>query len=367
MNYNAPGPAAGTGTTTPVLVVDAQLWMGGRAFEGIKFPAPVPGPGEALARIDLATVCGSDVHTVSGRRPGPHPSILGHEAVGRIAALGAGGLKDFTGRELAIGDRIVWSVTVSCGACDRCVAGMTAKCRKLMKTGHEPYAGTWALSGSYASHILLPQGAALVRVPPSISDAAAAPAACAAATVMAALEAAGPLERKRVLISGAGMLGIVACAVARSRGAAAVEVRDVNADRLAQASAFGATAAVLVGDADAARTFEVAVELSGAQPGVTTALAALDVGGRLVLAGSVSPGPAIAVDPERMVRSLLTISGVHNYEARHLQEAVDFLAMTRDIYPWDGLIEAPRPLPELSRLVQQPAGRYLRRSVAPNS
>lgn len=168
-------------TQTRPLTISAQVWTGAQEFQALELPPPELGPGEALANIDLATVCGSDMHTVSGRRPGPFPAILGHEAVGRIAATGAGSVRDYLGRELAVGDRVVWSVTVYCGHCDRCKAGMSAKCRTLLKTGHEPLNSGWALSGGYASHIHLLRGITLVSVPDELSDLAVAPSAYAAA------------------------------------------------------------------------------------------------------------------------------------------------------------------------------------------
>ncbi|WP_248760376.1 zinc-binding dehydrogenase [Pseudarthrobacter sp. SSS035] len=352
-------------THTRPLTVSAQVWTGGQDFEPQDLPAPELAPSEALARIDLATVCGSDMHTVSGRRPGPFPGILGHEAVGTIVATGPGGVRDHRGRELTLGDRVVWSVTVACGECDRCASGMTAKCRTLLKTGHEPLDGAWGLSGGYASHIHLPRGITLVSVPDGISDLAAAPSACATATVIAVLEAAGTPKGRRVLVSGAGMLGIVACAVASSRGAASVEVRDLNPERLELARKFGATRTTTTGEYLGSGAYDVAVELSGAQSAVASALAALDTGGRLVLAGSVSPGPAVAMDPERMVRSLLTVTGVHNYEPIHLQQAMDFLDETRNTHDWDSLVEEPRPLSELGSLMKPSRGGRLRTSVTP--
>lgn len=351
-------------TQTRRLTLAAQVWTGGQHFESRTLDMPELGPGEAMATIDLATVCGSDIHTVSGRRSGSFPSILGHEAVGTITATGPGGARDHSGRELGPGDRVIWSVTVSCGQCDRCTAGRSAKCRLLLKTGHEPLAGPWGISGGYASHIHLPRGITLVSVPEATADAVAAPAACATATVMAVLEAAGDLAGQRVLVSGAGMLGIVACAVARHRGAASVEVSDLNPERLELAREFGATATRVAGGPAVAGSFDVAVELSGAQPAVVAALGSLDIGGRLVLAGSVSPGPAVPVDPEYLVRSLLSITGVHNYEPRHLQQAMEFLAETNETHDWASLVADPRPLSELASLMAPPTGRILRNSIA---
>lgn len=346
--------------------VRAQVWLGGDRFELQEFERAEPGPGEALVAIDLATVCGSDVHTVTGRRPGAHPSILGHEAVGRVVATHAQAPAYVDGRVVAVGDRLVWGVTAACGTCDRCTAGRTAKCRSLLKTGHEPLTGPWALSGGYASHILLRSGLALVPVPEAVPDGPAATAACALATVMACLDpvAAGQLSGRRVLVVAAGMLGLCACAVAAQAGAH-VAVLDPVPERVEQAFRFGAQDA-WPGSESTDETVDVAVELSGHPDGVASALDALDVGGRAVLAGSVTPTAPQTFDPERIVRRHLTVTGVHNYEPRHLQQAVAFLAGPGSRYPWGDLIAAPTPLEALPDNLHA-TGTVLRRSVTPGA
>ena len=172
--------------------IRAQVWTAGAGFSDVAF-APEDAGGWPLVAIDLASVCGSDAHTVLGRRASPSPSILGHEAVGRVVALGDAPRRDVAGRPLAVGDRVVWSVTASCGACDRCAAGLTAKCRHVLKVGHEATTSGWPLSGGYATHLALHPGLAVVRVPDGVADGPAAMASCALATVMACLEAAGDL------------------------------------------------------------------------------------------------------------------------------------------------------------------------------
>ena len=331
-------------------LTQAAVWTGS-GIEMWNIEIPTLEPGDLLVRVDLATVCGSDLHTVSGRRHGACPSVLGHEAVGRVVAVG-----DATSIA-AVGDRIVWSVTVSCGRCDRCISGFTAKCSAVRKVGHESAESAWVLSGSYARHIVLPHGTATARVPDTMSDAVAAPAACATATVMAALDAAGALESKRVLIVGAGMLGITAAAAAGERGAS-VSVLDRDPERQRQSRAFGA------GEDDGAQT-DVAIDFSGSSSAVQAALERLDVGGRLVLAGSVAPGAAITVDPQAVVRNWLTITGIHNYEPRHLHQAVAFLRETGEKYPWKSLVEAPVPLAELASVLRPTPAGILRSSVAP--
>lgn len=327
----------------------AAVWSG----DGVRVcevALPEPGPGELLVRVRLATVCGSDLHTVSGRRPAPAPSILGHEAVGHVVAAGLGA-------EQEIGDRIVWSVTAACGRCARCRRGFTAKCEQVRKVGHEAFTGDWPLSGGYAEHILLPAGVTTVVVPDTVPDAVAAPAGCATATVMAVLEAAGEVAGRRVLICGAGMLGVTAAAACAERGAQ-VMISDPHPQRRALAARFGA-------EPDTGGPSDIALDFSGSATAVAGALSRLDLGGTLVLAGSVTPGPTVALDPESVVRGWLTITGVHNYEPRHLVRAVEFLTRTRHTMPWTDLVAAPVALDAIGTVLEPTPREVLRASVTP--
>lgn len=323
------------------------VWTG-TGIEIRDVPIPALGHRELLVRVDLATVCGSDLHTLSGRRSGPVPSVLGHEGVGQIVAAGPHAVA-------AVGERIVWSVTCACHDCDRCRAGRTAKCRSVTKVGHEPFTGPWPLSGTYSRYIVLPAGATIVPVPDALPDVVAAPASCATATAAAAIGVAGDLAGRRVVVCGAGMLGIAAVAMCAEAGAD-VSIVDVAPERAARAERFGAVA-------DDSGPVDVALDFSGSAEAIASLVPRLDVGGHLVLAGSVAPGPAVAVDPEAIVRGWLTISGVHNYEPAHLHAAMAFLTRTVAVYPWDELVEDPVPLEALAQVARP--GPALRAAVRP--
>lgn len=332
--------------TTTAATARYARWDGtGEPFRLVDTALPErPGPGEVLVRVDLATVCGSDLHTTRGHRSSPVPGVLGHEQVGRVVAVGATGPRHIDGAPVRVGDRIVWSVAASCGRCRRCRRGLPQKCTDLLKYGHEPLDEAHPLTGGFATHCVLAPGTATTVVPGAVPDLVAAPASCATATVAAVLDAAGRLgPGDRVLVTGAGMLGVTAVAMA-ARAGAEVVAADPYADRRERALRFGATAAVEIPDAAA---FDVALELSGAAPAVRTCLDSLDVGGTAVLAGSVSPGPAVALDPERTVRGLHTVVGVHNYAPRHLAAAVEFLAAEHIRFPFAELVGGPWPLEAL--------------------
>ncbi|MBB1020752.1 hypothetical protein G6030_05560 [Dietzia sp. E1] len=183
---------------------------------------------------------------------------------------------------------------------------------------------------------------------------------------MACLDAAGArsgaLEGARVLIAGLGMLGVNAVAAARWYGAAEVRGSDPDPSRVEVARRFGATADGAGGPVD------VAVELSGTPAGVATCLDALDVGGTAVLAGSVAPSAPIMVDPERIVRGLHRVVGVHNYEPVHLDLALRLLADTTGSLPWDDLVDGPRPMAEVAAVaagVEPAAAGRLRVALRP--
>ncbi|WP_197380686.1 zinc-binding dehydrogenase [Mycolicibacterium mengxianglii] len=342
----------------------AAVWRGGREVSLESVPVPALQAGEALVRVRLSTVCGSDRHTVSGRRTQPCPSILGHETVGEIVELGGDQqMYAVDGQRLQLGQRVIWSVTLPCGSCDRCLAGITAKCRTLRKAGHEALDSGWGLSGGYAQHVLLPRGMPIAVVDDEVADALAAPAACATATVMAVIERAAHIAGRRVVVVGAGMLGITAVAAAAAAGASSVIAVDPAAERRQLATQFGATAALSsVADVD---TCDVLLEFSGSSAALQEGLRKLDIQGVAVFAGSVAPDGDVALDPESVVRRYLSIFGVHNYEPRHLQHALSFLQRTRDEFPWADLVAPPVPLERVGSLLTDPPGTTPRYSIDP--
>lgn len=338
----------------------AMVWIGeGHRHEMIAVPGVALGDADVLVAVEMSTICGSDVHTVQGRRSAPTPLVLGHESVGRVIAIGDEGALAVDGTPLRIGDRVVWSVTISCNRCDRCLRGVPQKCRELGKYGHDRIGVHGDLTGAFGSHMQLRAGTAIVRVPEALPAAVLAPAGCATATAWAAVARAAQgreLEGATVRIHGAGLVGLSAAAIASDQGAL-VEVLDPNPERRALATRFGATALD--------REPDVVIEASG--HAVAEALAGVAVGGTVVLVGSVFPTDPVPFDAESIVRRLVTIAGVHNYTGAELAAAVGFLAGRGRAYPFGDAVGAVRALAEIDEALLAAAapGAPLRIALVP--
>jgi alcohol dehydrogenase len=338
---------------------------------------PELAPGEVLVSIDLCTLCGSDVHTYQGDRQVPCPTVLGHEMVGRLVAVGGDQpLRDVNGQTIKPGDRLTWSITASCGECFFCRDGLPQKCTELYKYGHQLHDPGHPLSGGLADQCQLVRGTTLIKVPEELDDAVVAPASCATATVAGACRVAGIGDGMTVLIQGAGMLGLTAVAMARQLGAREVLASDLDPARLARAEQFGATRTLLATDREELEAVvrsvseqdgvDVVLELSGSPAACEQGLAQLRTGGVMVLVGTVFPTDPFAVDPETVVRRCLKIEGLHNYCPIDLVRAISFLEQCNCQQELGALVEQVFPLSEVEAAFQaaQDGGLY-RVGVAP--
>jgi putative phosphonate catabolism associated alcohol dehydrogenase len=314
----------------------------GQALEFTDLPLPECGVGELLVAISCATICGSDLHTIEGRRVEPTPCILGHEAVGRVVAVGAGRVAAL------IDQRVTWSLADSCGGCLPCRDwDLPQKCERLFKYGHASLTDGSGLNGCYASHILLRHGTSVVQLPAAVTDEVAAPANCALATMVNATEWL-PTPCRVAVIQGAGMLGLYGCALLRAKGVERVVVVDTNPARLAFVAAFGGEPA-LGSAADAVKPGEsdAVIETAGTSAVVAEGVRLLRFGGFYGWVGMVHPATALGLTGETVIRRCLTIKGFHNYAPRHLAQAVEFLDRYNDAYPWASLVSPAWPLSEL--------------------
>jgi putative phosphonate catabolism associated alcohol dehydrogenase len=320
------------------------------------------GSGQCLVEISLATICGSDLHTVDGRRAEPVPCVLGHEGVGRVVAAGQGRDAGWVGR------RVTWTLADSCGACRPCRQwSLPQKCERLFKYGHAPLEDGTGLNGTYASHVVLRAGTTLVPLPDAVTDEMAVSANCALATMVAATE---PLSAggNTAVIQGAGLLGLFGCALLREKGWQRVVVVDPNPARLERVPAFGGEPALnSAHDHVAAGTVDAVMEATGSAAVIAEGIQLLRPGGHYQLVGLVHPDSRLDLTGEIIIRKCLTIQGTHNYAPRHLGAAIEFLQDRGRNLPWNRLVSPPFPLESLdAAMAQARSGRWPRVAVRPS-
>ena len=270
-------------------------------------PAPEPGPHEVLVRVRAVGVCGSDTHYYDHGRIGrfvvEEPLVLGHESSGVIEAVGE------HVDPARVGQRVSIEPGVPCRSCQQCLAGRYNLCPDMVFHATPPVDGTLA-------ELVTLHEAFAHPVPDSVSDEAAALLEPLSVGIWACRKG-GVGPGSRVLVTGAGPIGIVAAQVARASGAAEVVVADVNPHRLAAAAELGAsrtvdTSATTLEQAYAALPApEVLLECSG-HPGATAdgirALAPAGVAVLVGMGGDELPLP-LSVVQERE----LTVTGTFRY------------------------------------------------------
>ncbi|RAO61634.1 alcohol dehydrogenase [Micromonospora saelicesensis] len=248
-----------------------------RPLEMLDLPVPESGPGEMLVRIEASGLCHTDIHAARGDwpvRPNP-PFVPGHEGVGIVERVGPGVT------EHAVGDRVAlpW-LGWACGTCSYCVTGWETLCESQRNTGY-------SIDGAHAEYAVTAARYA-VRVPEGVDPFEAAPLTCAGLTTYKAVKVAGVRPGDRVAIFGIGGLGHLAQQYAQLFGGETVAV-DVTAEKLALATALGATHTVNAAQVDPVDAIthlggaDVAIVLAANPTVIEQAHRCLRRGGRLVL------------------------------------------------------------------------------------
>lgn len=253
-------------------------------------PTPVPGPGDALLRVEHVTLCGTDLHIWQDDYASELPLVQGHEASATVLALGedrSGPHLAADGRPLAVGDRVALSPMVTCGRCHACRAGRANACRVMSVLGCYE-------DGLLADLVCLPTER-LYPVPDGLPlelAALAEPVSIALQSVRRGRAVAG----ERVLVLGCGPIGVLAT-LALSELGARVQAADTVEDRLATARRFGAEQVHLVthGFPDAAQRAALldeegdgpalVIDATGAPSSLLTALDLVATAGRVVQVG----------------------------------------------------------------------------------
>jgi L-iditol 2-dehydrogenase len=268
----------GTGGSRPVPTMRAAVLRAPGDVVVEERPVPEPGPGEVVVRVSSVGVCGSDTHYYEHGRIGrfvvESPLVLGHEAAGEVAAVGPGVTT------LRTGQRVSVEPGVPDLTCPQCLAGRYNLCPGMR------FFATPPIDGAFAEYVVV-HAAFAHPVPGSISDDAAALLEPLSVGIWACRRG-GVTAGSRVLVTGAGPIGLVSVQAALAFGATDVVVSDVNPARLALARELGATELVDARTAsvtDLDRLPTVLLECSGHPAATAQAIHALAPAGRAVLVG----------------------------------------------------------------------------------
>jgi L-iditol 2-dehydrogenase len=316
--------------------MQALLLTNYRRLELVSMDPPALGPHDVLVRVAACGICGSDIHGydgASGRRV--PPIVMGHEAAGVVAEVGA------AVDRAKPGDRVTFDSTIYCGQCDACRRGQVNLCpnRRVLGVSCPEY----RQHGAFAEFVAVPQHI-VYALPPELPFEHAA----LIEPVAIALHAASRLNvanGERALVVGCGMIGLLAIQALRIAGCREIVATDLDKSRLKLASQVGATQALTPplppGEVRGEGVFNIAVEAVGNAAAFTTAINSVRRGGRVALVGNLArevPFPLQLV----VTRELTLVASCAS--AGEFHRAIELVASGAiDVAP---LISAVAPLAE---------------------
>jgi alcohol dehydrogenase len=253
---------------------------------------PEAGVGEAVIRVTLTTICGTDLHIVRGEYPVKPGLVIGHEPVGVIAELGAG-VEGY-----AVGDRVLVGAITPCGQCGACLSGHLSQCGH--GGGYEALGG-WrmgnTIDGAQAEYVRIPYAQAnLAKIPDELTDEQVVLLADIASTGFSGAESGNVRLGDSVVVFAQGPIGLCSTAGAKLMGASLVIGVDGDETRLAMAKKMGADVVIDYRHEDVVAKVksltgggaDVAIEALGAQETFENALRSLRPGGTLSSLGVYS-------------------------------------------------------------------------------
>ncbi|HOX37371.1 MAG TPA: alcohol dehydrogenase catalytic domain-containing protein [Candidatus Brocadiia bacterium] len=304
-------------------------------------PRPAPGEGEVLARMLACGLCGTDLHKFRHATVTPG-TVLGHELVARVEECGP------NVSAFRPGDRIAVFHHCPCFVCEVCLRGHYSLCPSFRETLISP--------GGFAEFVLVKRRAVenlLLKIPDHVPDEEAALIECAACCLRAILNcrlAAGD----RVAIIGAGPVGLVHLRLLKTLGAGRVTLLDLQDWRLKAALSAGADAAVNPSDPDALSGVmgraQLVVIAAASPAAVELGMKCAGPGATVCFFAECPPGSSVAIDPNRLYHSELSLVGCYSSSPREQRMTLDLLAagglsfrdLITHVYPLDETLAAFR-------------------------
>ncbi len=359
-----------------------------------EYPKPEVKPTDMLLKVEMAGVCGTDVHYYRGREKAlPYPIILGHEFSVVIAEMGKNPYKlEPHGQELHVGDRVALFNTVTCGECYFCrfttrrglcqnffTWGITAKCKD------PPY-----LYGGWAEYMYADQPKAwMYKLPKDMSaklnvlvepmtTAARAFERAFAPGIPAIGEGFGPA--KTVVIQGAGAIGTLSAAAAKISGAKKIIMVGAPANRLKLAEKFGVDETINIEQITKpeerieivkklireSQGPDVVVEATGVPAAVPEGLAMVRPGGTFIEVGHFVDTGAASINPFIMCSKDINLYGSYGYSEYDYETAIHMLYYNRDRFPFEQLVTHEFPLAQAEKaILAAERGEALKAAIVP--
>src|ERR1700694_1989154 len=340
----------------------ANVFRGANNFHIEEVEKPRAGVGDALIRVTLTTICGTDLHIVRGEYPVKPGLVIGHEPVGVIYELGPG----VTGYD--VGDRVLVGAITPCGQCRACLSGQLSQCGH--GDGYEALGG-WrfgnTINGAQAEYLLVPHAQAnLAKIPDELTDEQVVLLSDIASTGFSGAESADIRVGDTVVVLAQGPIGLCATAGAKLMGASFVIGVDGDPVRMKMAKRMGADVVLDPKQCDVISEVkrltgggaDVAIEALGLQETFENCLRSLRPGGTLSSLGVYSgklqvPYDAVAAGvgdykivttlcpggKERMRRLMSLVQTkrfdptpllTHNFKLDQIVEAYDLFGERRD-------------------------------------
>lgn len=284
-------------TKTAERTMRALVFRGPNQIGVEQVSIPRPGPGEAVIRVTLTTICGTDLHILKGEYPVKPGLIIGHEPVGVIHELGVGV------QGYALGERVLVGAITPCGQCNYCLGGDLSQCGGPI--GGWKFGNT--MNGAQAEYLLVPNAQAnLARIPDELSDEQVVLLADIASTGISAAESGGVKLGDTVAVFAQGPIGLCGTAGAKLRGAGFIIAVESDPVRAAMAKRMGADVIVDHTRTDAVEEIrrmtagtgvDVAIEALGTQATFESALRVLRAGGTLSSLGVYSGKLSVPLEP----------------------------------------------------------------------
>ncbi|MDP6350826.1 MAG: zinc-binding dehydrogenase [Alphaproteobacteria bacterium] len=339
---------------------------------------PVPDdiePGAVLLEVIQSNVCGSEIHIFGGHHPAIKTGGLGHEMVGRILECGPGVTTDHAGQPVGPGDRVAPVYLVTCGHCQACGNGRAIHCDNKFKYWGNQDVAPHFHGATFATHYYIHPDQQFFKVPDAVPDGPAASANCALSQVLYGLDTIGVGAGDKVVIQGAGGLGLNSTAVAKDKGADVAIIDSVPA-RLDLAREFGADHVIDLNQYPTPETriervtelfdgvgADVAVEVTGVPDAVNEGPQMVRIGGAYAVIGTILPGMKTSFDPGVLVRRAVTMRGFNHYPPHYLHKALRMLARTQDRFPFDKLLDRSFPLDQAKAAITHSSERKVVRAT----